>query len=393
MKQNRFSVILIAMAMGMLLVQGAWATEADPTVGPEFAVPETQTEFDELLAYIEADRAAAVDDLMNNLANDEGTAEQLRATLESLSTFTLAEVVQKAATLEDVTTILTGKTPEELAQEIFKLGDPDKDFAYTPVTPCRIVDTRNAGGAFAPNESREYYGYGPGTTMLGQGGNPAGCASPNLEPRAVHINVAVVPLSNQGHFRAYPANIGPPNASIINYKAGVQNIANGVTVKTYYQIGPREIEFLNKVGTAHLIVDVMGYYHDAYPAGADSASGDASINLTSTPMTVKSVIINAPFASLVIVHASGTFHLLGFSTLDWGGCSIVHGSSTNTDLTHYIAVREGGSHDMVNVPFAGTRKFYVGTGLNTFRLNCVESGGDLRVSDPTITAIWFPRTY
>jgi hypothetical protein len=387
-------MIFVAVVMSMFIIQGTLgADELSLSTGPEISAMEAQKELDDLLAYIEANSSAVVDDLVNSLADDEGTAEQLRATLESLSTFTLAEIVQNAATLDDVTIIMTGKTPEELNEEIFRLGDPDKDFSYTPVTPCRIIDTRNAGGPFSPDETREYYVYGPGTTMLGQGGNPAGCESPKLEPRAVHINVAVVPVSNQGHFRAYPANIGPPNASIINYRAGVQNIANAVTVKTYYQIGPREIEFLNKVGTADLVVDIMGYYHEAHPAGADSASGNASIDLTSTPMTVKSVIINAPLASLVIVHASGTFHLLGQFTLDWGGCSIVHGSSTDTDSTHYIAVREAGSHDMVSVPFAGTRKFYVGAGLNTFRLNCVSSGGELSVSDPTITAIWFPRTY
>jgi hypothetical protein len=131
------------------------------------------------------------------------------------------------------------------------------------VTPCRIVDTRNAVGYFSPGQRREYYVYGPGTGPVGmqqQGGNLAGCPAPRSEPKGVIINVTVVPLSGLGNFRAFPANVGPPNASLVNYRAGVQNIANAASVETYELGGPREIEFLNSNGFAHLIVDVMGYY-------------------------------------------------------------------------------------------------------------------------------------
>jgi hypothetical protein len=79
----------------------------------------------------------------------------------------------------------------------------------------------------------------------------------------VHINVVAVPVSAQGNFRLYPANIGPPIAGLLNYKAGVQNIANAGTFKTFFSVGAREIEIQNRVGTAHLVIDVMGYYHEA----------------------------------------------------------------------------------------------------------------------------------
>jgi hypothetical protein len=127
------------------------------------------------------------------------------------------------------------------------------------VTPCRILDTRNVGGYFSPGQRREYYVYG-GIDVSSQGGNFAGCPAPRGEPKGVIINVTVVPLSGQGNFSAFPANVSPPNASLINYRAGVQNIANAASVETYEVIGPREIEFINRNGFAHLIVDIMGYY-------------------------------------------------------------------------------------------------------------------------------------
>jgi hypothetical protein len=62
----------------------------------------------------------------------------------------------------------------------------DQDLVFTPVEPCRILDTRKPGpvsGVFAPNERRELYVYGT-SEISSQGGNPAGCADPmvSLQP-------------------------------------------------------------------------------------------------------------------------------------------------------------------------------------------------------------------
>ena len=65
-----------------------------------------------------------------------------------------------------------------------------EDLLYSPVTPCRIVDTRNTpAGIMGASTKRDFYAYGSGGTMSAQGGNPAGCESPLGEPLAVHINM------------------------------------------------------------------------------------------------------------------------------------------------------------------------------------------------------------
>jgi hypothetical protein len=137
------------------------------------------------------------------------------------------------------------------------------DLVFTPVEPCRIVDTRIPGpvsGMFSPGDRREFAVYGT-TDIANQGGNPAGCPSPGGEPSAVHMNVAAVPQSGQGHFAVFPADVSPPNASLVNYRTGVQNIANAATIKTFVQVGAGEIEVINRFGFAHLVIDVMGYYY------------------------------------------------------------------------------------------------------------------------------------
>ena len=91
----------------------------------------------------------------------------------------------------------------------------------------------------------------------------------------MHLNVATVLVEGPGNFKAFPANVPPPNASFVNYRAGVQNVANAGTIKTYYAMGQPEIEVRNSFGTAHLVIDVWGYYHSTeHLAGADFAGGN-----------------------------------------------------------------------------------------------------------------------
>jgi hypothetical protein len=298
MKRNRFIVILVVMAMSMLLVQGALAADEDSSVGPEVTAEVSQ--LDELLASIEADRSAAVDDLVNSFATDEATAEELRATLDSASARKLAEIVQNAESLEDVSAILAG------TEGILALGDLDRDYVLTPVTPCRIVDTRRGGGGvFFPGQVREFFVYGDTTA---QGG--ANCPSPRGEPRGVHINVTAVPQSGQGNFRAYPANVGPPNASLVNYVAGVQNVANAASVKTHFQLGTGGLKILNRVGASHLVVDILGYYHEVDDVpGVDWSETIDRIFLSNdlwSPSLLTSQTIDCPGVGARYVVATGS---------------------------------------------------------------------------------------
>lgn len=139
----------------------------------------------------------------------------------------------------------------------------DQDLVFTPVDPCRILDTRLPGpvsGQFTPHETRDLYTFGT-TNISDQGGNPDGCLAPHGEPSAVHINVTAVPGSKSGHITVYPANMSLPNASLVNYKSGGQNIANAATIKTFVQDESEEISVNNAFGYAHIVIDVMGYYY------------------------------------------------------------------------------------------------------------------------------------
>lgn len=139
--------------------------------------------------------------------------------------------------------------------EILNSAGSDGGLAYTPVTPCRIVDTRKAGGAILAGGIRSYNVRG---AVDSQGGNSAGCPSPKGEPHAVDINVTAVPLGS-GNIVAYPFGSTTPTASIVNYRSDAQNVANSGTIKTCFNCG-KDINIKSGGGTTHVIIDVLGYY-------------------------------------------------------------------------------------------------------------------------------------
>src|SRR5258706_13239493 len=84
----------------------------------------------------------------------------------------------------------TGKGP-------LNLGDSQADLVYPPVTPCRIIDTRLAGGPIAGGTTRSFRV--TGTDLSAQGGSATGCGIPSGPATAAVINfVAVNPRGPRG---------------------------------------------------------------------------------------------------------------------------------------------------------------------------------------------------
>jgi hypothetical protein len=137
---------------------------------------------------------------------------------------------------------------------------------YTPVSPCRIVDTRyTTDGAMAPRETRKFRVYGDISSQNQGGGGAPGdyptfCAGPGGVPTAVHINVTVVPggpRGQSGWAAVWPADKAQPNASWLNYVAGTQNIANAGTVATSAGDAMISVQTLR---STQVIIDVLGYF-------------------------------------------------------------------------------------------------------------------------------------
>ena len=140
---------------------------------------------------------------------------------------------------------------------------PDGDLVYTPVTPCRIVDTRKtSAGIIDANTERNFRVFGSGGSISAQGGNLSGCPSPQGEPLAAHINMVAVDPTGKGNLQAFPVGAGAGAGLSVNYNTIDTNLANAGTVKTVTGSGP-DITVASNFSSAHTVIDILGYYYPA----------------------------------------------------------------------------------------------------------------------------------
>jgi hypothetical protein len=116
------------------------------------------------------------------------------------------------------------------------------------VPQCRIVDTRNAPGAYGGpaipgNGSRTF-------VLTGQCGIPA-------TARSVAGNLTVVQASTGGYLTAYPAGQSLPLASTVNFGAGATRANNAVLPLSS---GGAVSVFNGAAGPANFLLDVTGYF-------------------------------------------------------------------------------------------------------------------------------------
>ena len=146
------------------------------------------------------------------------------------------------------------------------------DLVYVAVEPCRIVDTRNAGGAIPANNFRNFLVSGTIGQLAVQGGT-TNCLDPKagtgIKPLAISAYVLAVPPpgSGSGVLTAYPSNQLPPpvgSGSTVNFAAGqiIGNTTN-ITICDPNGFCPSNGEFaiLARNTNQHVVIDVQGYFY------------------------------------------------------------------------------------------------------------------------------------
>ena len=128
-------------------------------------------------------------------------------------------------------------------------------YQFFPVTPCRVVDTRGpvgltGGPALFANTTRSF----PVVNS---------CGVPNTA-KAAALNVTVVGPTDYGDLRVFPSSTPVPLASVINFTTADFAVANGAIIPLS-NIGGFDITVQTDMsagsnGTAHLVLDVTGYF-------------------------------------------------------------------------------------------------------------------------------------
>ena len=134
-------------------------------------------------------------------------------------------------------------------------GAADDAATYTPITPCRLMDTR-------PGEDLNT---GPRDTPIGENeshtvvahGSQGDCTIPSAA-NGLAVNITTVGPSKNTDLVLWPTGSAKPNSSNINPSTATPVAVNAANVA----LGGGSFDIWNRYGQVDVIIDVAGYYTD-----------------------------------------------------------------------------------------------------------------------------------
>jgi hypothetical protein len=215
---------------------------------------------------------------------------------------------------------------------------------YTIVPPCRIIDTRQAGGSLPAGAPRDFRVTGVG--LQGQGGNQAGCGIPQGPAKAAILNFVAVNPAGPGNLKGWAYSsppVDPPNASILNYAAvSGLNIANGIAVPLCEGDAaacPFDLRVQADGNGSQLVVDVVGYFTPQTTFVVETPIAPTFVPLTTTCATYQSVTLDVPSGGKVVVQVIAEVY-------------VQHEAGLADDVTAHIA-----ANNTECLPLGGGRTF------------------------------------
>lgn len=147
---------------------------------------------------------------------------------------------------------------------------------FVPVTPCRVVDTRWANGAFGgpifnAGETRSYT-----VPSSSCSGIPGGSVS------AVSLNITVTQTGAGGFLTAWPAGASQPGVGNLTWFAASQTLTNASVVPTSSSGAISVFVGMANGTQTHVIIDINGYFLGDGGNGGDSLNSGEHLALTGT---------------------------------------------------------------------------------------------------------------
>jgi hypothetical protein len=196
------------------------------------------------------------------------------------------------------------------------IGGGMESLVFTPISPCRIVDTRGTGartGILTAGSTRVFDLSADGLAE-GQGGDTVCPGLPTYQHKAWAVNITVFGYSALGHLTVWPYTYSKPSASFLNFFTTAYAVANAGAVTGC--LGCLNSINVSVAAATHVIIDVMGYYEEA--------TGFAGGALTDFAGTTESGI--APGGSAILLGGTcpaGTKFVSGAFDSDSGTGSLV----------------------------------------------------------------------
>ena len=299
---------------------------------------------------------AQMREMLSGLRADHLLAASLAGTPEGLRDVIASAIVRSESPSGP------GKT------QVKALGNVADDVSYTPVTPCRLLDTRGTFAAvyqgdgtpshpalpFASNEIRTYTVQGNNNICLAQ--LPAG-----LGAAAVQLQVFGMPTSAaSGDIEILPQGATFGTTATMVYVGGIA--FNTVSTNAKINTSDNQISVQVRGGGANLAIDVVGYFRKPTNCGAgNSVTG-----------------VNGALAGGVGNNVSNNYAAIigGSNNLASGPVSTVGGGQGNAAIAQYAFVGGG----FANTAGASFSSVVGGSQNQATGIDSFVAGGDSNVA-------------
>jgi Chaperone of endosialidase len=258
------------------------------------------------------------------------------------------------------------------------VGSVVDDYVYTPISPCRLLDTRGAfspvfaGGAYTPNQIRTYQ-------MTGNCGVPAGAG-------AVVTQITMITPSAAGDIELLPQGSSFGNTAAMVFQAGVYS---SVSLVAKLNLGNGQFSTQIRGPGGNVAMDVTGYFMPPNRGGVGLRVIES--NVPSEPNIINGASNNnMPAGSLHGATISGGASNGVASTGTFGWYSTVGGGAGNLVGTDAVGVYTAGG-DYATVPGGqfnwayGDHSFAAGRNSRAYHRTFVWNTYDTQNNLPNLT--------
>jgi hypothetical protein len=271
-----------------------------------------------------------------------------------------ADIAQRLKAKQAETNAARAAAGERVTEKA--LGDPTVDQTFIPITPCRVVDTRNVGGPYGNFSARNWFFYttDPSWNWFVQQGGVFGAASTacpgtfftTYTPSAAVATITVVQQGGRGNLIAWGGESPVASASAMSYNStGDTSTLATVPWGGRTGTGPAGpvkdfAVFVNAPTATHVVVDIVGYYTEPQATALDCVSTFAQQLGVTAGSTFEFAIPSCPagyaltgagcqntlFASSLIVFAVNGLHQADASAPVLARCSGSHEGGITTNI-------------------------------------------------------------